>query len=121
MTKAKWKKKIKEQMEQMGIYQTAFNPTILALAEILEQRDKAFEDFTANGGEMIVTNTSDRGAKNMRKNPRLQAWQDLNAQALLFWRDLGLTPSGLKKISDMTAKKEKDNSVLTEALKKLCG
>lgn len=121
MTKTKWKNKIKKQMEQVGVYRTAFTPTILVLAEILEQRDKAFEDFINNGGEMVVENISDRGARNMRKNPRLQVWEDLNAQALAFWRDLGLTPSGLKKISDMATKKEKDNSTLTEALKKLCG
>ena len=121
MTKARWKKQIEKQMEQVGTFQAAFTPTVVVLAEILEQRDRAFKDFINSGGDMVVESTSDRGAKNIKKNPRLQVWEDLNAQALSFWRDLGLTPAGLKKLNELALKKEKEKSTLTEALKKLCG
>ena len=33
------------------------------------------------------------------KNPMLVLELDLNAQALAYWRDLGLTPAGLKKLN----------------------
>ena len=40
---------------------------------------------------------------------------DLDTQALAYWRDLGLTPAGLKKINE-AAMKEKKRSALVEAL-----
>ena len=42
----------------------------------------------------------------MIKNPALVLWDDLNKSALAYWRDLGLTPAGLKKLND-DALKEK--------------
>ena len=33
------------------------------------------------------------------KNPVLVMEMELNTQALSYWRDLGLTPSGLKKLN----------------------
>jgi hypothetical protein len=43
---------------------------------------------------------------------------DLNAQALTYWRDLGLTPSGLKKLDDQALKAKKRSS-LAEALREI--
>jgi hypothetical protein len=54
----------------------------------------------------------------MTKNPLLVLWDDLNKSALAYWRDLGLTPSGLKKIS-ADAMKPKKTSALAEALRDL--
>ena len=45
-------------------------------------------------------------------------WDDLSKTALAYWRDLGLTPAGLKRI-DQTAMKEKKKNSLAEALKDL--
>ena len=93
-------------------------PAILALSDILERRDAAYQEFLDSGGESCVEKISDRGAVNIGKNPRLQIWVDLNAQALAYWRDLGLTPSGLKKIDEQLMKPEKV-SALAAALKEL--
>lgn len=120
MKAASWKKKIKEQCIEVGMYKPAFDSVIETLANILEQRDNAYDDFLVSGGEMCIIKISDRGATNIGKNPRLQLWIDLNSQALAYWRDLGLTPAGLKRINEQLVKPKKV-SALTEALKALNG
>lgn len=118
MDKTEWKEQIKLQTQAAGTYRAEFTPTIDALAEILEQRDRAYEQFVDEGSQVVVVHTLDRGAENTKKNPLLQVWMDLNAQALAYWRDLGLTPSGLKKINEKLMDKPK-KSALAEAMKAL--
>jgi hypothetical protein len=43
-------------------------------------------------------------------------WQDLNTQALAYWRDLGLTPAGLKKLNEAALKPAVKKTALEEAL-----
>ena len=114
-----WISKTKQQMKRAGTYQKHYDPVIAALSDILEQRDRAYEDYLENGAEIVVERTSDRGAVNMAKNPRLQVWNDLNSQALAYWRELGLTPAGLKKINEAAMQKKEDGSVLETALLRL--
>ena len=104
-----------------GTYRQEFDSVIDTLADILEQRDRAYQDFIDSGAETVITKISDRGAENIGKNPRLQIWSDLNTQALSFWRDLGLTPAGLKRIDEAAIKNEKKESALEKALKNLGG
>lgn len=118
MNRSRWKTEIINKMQEANTYKPAFDQPIKALSEILEQRDKAYKEFKSAGGEMVVETISDRGATNFRKNPRLQVWNDLNTQALAFWRDLGLTPAGLKRIDEQSMKKGK-TSPLADALKSL--
>lgn len=113
-----WRKKILKQCQEVDTYNKAFDPVIDALAQLLEQRDNAYEAFVAGGGNPCVETTSDRGAKNMRKSPILQTWMDLNAQALAYWRDLGLTPAGLKRINETAVQKPKE-SALVRALREV--
>ena len=37
-------------------------------------------------------------------NPLLKEWQNMNRDALVYWRELGLTPAGLKKLNDDSMK-----------------
>lgn len=80
------------------------------LASILEKRDDAEEQFRATGARPTITHTNKAKEKNIIKNPALVVVMELNAQALAYWRDLGLTPSGLKKINgdSLTAKATAD-------------
>ena len=121
MKKSAWIKTITEQMELVGVYRESFNPVIEALAEILEQRDSALAEFKKNGGEACIIHTMDNGTATVKKNPRLTAWQDLNKDALTYWRDLGLTPAGLKKLDESLQNKNGKKSVLEEALLKIGG
>ncbi len=120
MDKSVWKKKIISQCSAVGTYKDAFLPVIDTLASTLEQRDKTHREFIASGGESVIQYTNKGGATNMTKNPLLVLWDDLNKSALAYWRDLGLTPSGLKKIND-NAMQGKKRSVITEVLKDLGG
>ena len=113
-----WSGRIVKQMKEVGTWRESFRPAVTALSDILERRDIAYQEFLDSGEGSCVEKISDRGAVNMAKNPRLQIWADLNALALSYWRDLGLTPAGLKKI-DEAAMKPKKVSALAEALKDL--
>ena len=118
MKKATWRKKIKEYCEMAGTYRPFFDSIIDTLAEILEKRDEAGEQYKKAGSRPIVEYTNKGGATNPTKNPALVLWDDLNKSALAYWRDLGLTPAGLKKIDESALGKQKKNA-LAEALKSL--
>lgn len=100
MKSKQWKARLKKQMLEVGTYRTAFDVALQSAADVLEKRDNALQEFIDSGGAACVEYVSDRGSVNVKKNPRLQIWLDLNNQAFSFCRDLGLTPSGLKKLND---------------------
>jgi hypothetical protein len=110
MRKSDYKKMLIEQTQQIGTYKEAFLPAIDTLAGILEQRDKTHREFTASGGKAVITHTNKAGATNMERNPALLQWESLNSDALQYWRDLGLTPAGLKKIDEKLMKPQKKST-----------
>lgn len=118
MTEDAWKDKTIEQMKAVGTYQDAFLPEIEAAVLVLAARDKAYEDYMADGGKATVLHVSDRGSENVRRNPQLDAWLNLDRQALDHWRNLGLTVDSLKKINDSTMNTKKASS-LSDALSQL--
>ena len=99
-----WRKKIKTATETVGTYQESFNDVIDTLAMMLEERDRVYQQYVNEGSQPLVLVVSDRGQENMRNNPLLTTWRDINRDALQYWRDLGLTPAGLKKIVDDSMK-----------------
>ena len=117
MKAKEWKNKIKSACENVGTYREDFDATISTLADILETRDNAYSDFINSGANATIEFTNTKGETNLVKNPKLTIVMDLNTQALSYWRDLGLTPSGLKKMGE-SIKVEKKSS-LTEILKEL--
>lgn len=107
--KAGWKKKIRAACEEAGTYQPFFDLAIEQLAQIMETKDAALKLYKESGNQPVMEYTNARGFTNLRKNPALAVIQECNVQALAYWRDLGLTPSGFKKI-DGKAAKEKETS-----------
>jgi len=101
-------------------YKPYFDHVIDTLAGIMEQRDAAQRLFEESGGKTVVLHTNKGNATNIVKNPALVIVMELNAQALSYWRDLGLTPAGLKKINE-AAMKGRKQSALAEALSELGG
>ena len=99
MKASQWKRKLIQQCKAMDTYQDSFLGAITTLADLLERRDEAYAEFVADGCRAIVERTSDRGAVNKAINPLLKLWQDLNRDALAYWRDLGLTPAGYKRLN----------------------
>lgn len=110
MTKNQWKKKIIESCEAAGTYKPFFDDVIISLADILEKRDKVNKQFKESGGNAVIVHVNKAQAKNFVKNPLLVVIGELNTQALAYWRDLGLTPAGLKKLEPEALKTKKNNS-----------
>ena len=98
MDRTQWKKKIIKQCKEIGTYNESYMSAIEALSQMLEQRDKIFDEFSTDA-KTCVEHVSDRGARNMKRNPLLQTWMELNRDALAYWRDLGLTPAGFKRLN----------------------
>lgn len=119
MKKNEWKRKIEEASRSAGTYRPYFDSVIDTLAETMEMRDDAREKFYASGGQTIVMHTNKGGATNIVKNPALVVVDDLNKTALAYWRDLGLTPAGLKRISDFKPTEARPKTALEKALEKL--
>lgn len=120
MKRAAWKKKIIQASQDAGTYRDYFLPVIETLAGILEKRDDASDLFEKTGGNILVKHTNKAGATNIEQNPALRLINDLNRDALAYWRDLGLTPAGLKRIDENGLKQKKKNA-LAEVLAELSG
>ncbi len=118
MNKELWKTKLIKASMDAGTYRAFFDPVVETLAGILEKRDMAQDEFENNGGQILVEHTNVKGKTNIEQNPLLRLINDLNRDALAFWRDLGLTPAGLKRIDEMSMKPKK-LSALAEAIKEL--
>lgn len=118
MDRTEWKARITAASQQAGTYRPWFEDIINTLADILARRDEAQQVFESEGGAVLVEHTNKAGATNWEQNPCLRLINDLNRDALAYWRDLGLTPAGLKRI-DEAAMKQRKRSALQEALKGL--
>ena len=103
MTKDEWKKSIEKAAMDAGTYQEYFDAVIDTLAGILEKRDIAEGLFKKAGCKVVVKHTNKGGATNVEQNPVLRLINDLNRDALAYWRDLGLTPAGYKRLNLETA------------------
>lgn len=114
-----WKKRIKKACKAAGTYQTFFDHVIDTLAQILEERDKVREQYESSGGHPTIIHVNKAKEKNAVKNPMLVMEMDLNAQALAYWRDLGLTPAGLKKLNAEVVKDKQAGGNLEKILEGL--
>ena len=99
-----WKLRITNAMKEAGTYQPFFDEVITTLAGIMNKRDDAEDFYIKTGGRPIVKHTNKGGNSNLEQNPALRLINDLNRDALQYWRELGLTPAGLKKIIDDSMK-----------------
>lgn len=116
--KKTWIRKIRQACQDAGTYRPHFDIVIGTLASIMEMRDKALEQYEASGSNPVIVHTNKAKERNLVKNPALVAVDDLNKTALAYWRDLGLTPAGLKRINEDAMKLQR-RSILAEALSSL--
>ena len=114
MKKAEWKTEILKACDQAGTNAPQYESVVDTLAEILEVRDIARDEFVADGSRVTV-HTEYRGAEVIKKHPAVAIMYDCNQQALAYWRDLGLTPSGFKKL-DGAVKKHEETDAFSELL-----
>mgnify|MGYP002625100948 CR=1 FL=1 len=118
MIQAEWKVKITDICKEAGTYRPFFDEIINQLAQILEIRDNALVDFQKSGNSPVVVYTNKGGHSNVVKNPALAVINEQNQQALSYWRDLGLTPAGYKKLNGGEAIEQKQ-SAFDDMLSKL--
>lgn len=102
MKKDSWKKKIIESCQKAGTYKPFFDSTIETLAAIMERRDSAQESFDEMGGKTVIV----RDDGKLVKNPAYIVLAECDRDALSYWRDLGLTPAGLRKINEDKLKEQ---------------
>ena len=121
MTEKGWKTDIRKACEEVGTYKECFFPMMDTLAWILAERDKAIQDYIKGGRERVIEHTNKNGSTNEAQNPILRLINDYNRDALSYWRELGLTPAGLKKLNEAAMKNEEKGSNLEKALAKLGG
>lgn len=119
MTKEAWKKRIKKACEDAGTYRDYFDSVITSLAEILEARDKVRKYYIDSGAEPMVMRTNKGGFTNIEKNPILTTYDSMNNTAMVYWRELGLTPKALRAIDEKAMKGGQKKSTLGAALKDL--
>ena len=119
MTKDEWTKRITDASKEAGTYRPYFDSIIETLAETMEMRDNAKEKFEQSGGQTVVMHTNKGGNANIVKNPALVVVDDLNKTALAYWRDLGLTPAGLRRINEDALKKVQNKASFSDVLKDL--
>lgn len=120
MTRKTWENRIRKWCTAAGTYKPYFAGPISTLACILERRDEAIAKFWASGGEMVIEHVNKGGGVFREKNPAYAIIRECEQDALAYWRDLGLTPAGLRKINDEAMKRVKKNA-LAEALNALEG
>lgn len=119
MTKEEWKTSIVDAAVAAGTYQEYFDAVIDTLAGILDKRDKAQALFEASGENVLIKHTNKGGATNIEQNPVLRLINDLNRDALAYWRDLGLTPAGYKRLNVEAAQAKNKPDGLEKILSKL--
>lgn len=115
-----YKKRIIKNMRAVGTYRPEFAGTIEELAQMLEDLDKAREEFDASGGKVVIEHTNKNGSTNLAKNPLYLALEGMQTRILAYYKELGLTPMGLKKIKGDEAGATGQTELL-EALKDLGG
>lgn len=119
ITFEEYKKQIIANMVEVETYKPEFLETVNALAQIYVDRDTARKQFEESGGLMIVEHTNKSGATNLAKNPYYSVIENLEANILMYNRELGLTPKGLKAIDDKKMNTKKKKSKLEAALEKV--
>lgn len=122
MKAAAYRKKIEAQIKFDADYIPSFDTTIRILSEMLEERDRIYKEYQDTGAQPLCKFTTDRGAENMKPNPLLKQWQEINASCLLYLRDLGLTAAGLRKLQgQFTEKPQRTESEIMQEIRKKCG
>ncbi len=120
LTVRQYQNDIVRKMEAIGVYRPEFEQSITMLAKMLHDYDDTEKSFSDTGAGIVIRYTNKSGATNAVKNPYYLALEGLRVSILEYLKELGLTPSALKKINEASMK-PKRKSALAEALKTIGG
>ena len=110
MTKEEWIPRIKAACEEAGTYRPFFDDLIGTLAGVLERRDECERQYQESGEGMTIERTNKAGFTTLVKNPAMVFYDDFCRTALSYWKELGMTPAGLKRLKEETFKKKEDQT-----------
>ena len=103
----------KKNMQSLGIYKPEFDMTISIYASLVEQYQSIEKDFKQSKFKV----EEKTGSNNSKRSPMVATLENLRKDILSYSNHLGLTPAGLRKLSDdMKIKKAEPASKLEMAL-----
>lgn len=112
-TKEPIKKDTIQKMTKLCIYKPEYDATIEIYAELREQYERLTKEFKDSNYKKYKTYTENGGEK---KSALISTLESLRKDILQYSSQLGLTPSGLKKINEKNI--DDDKNLLEEALLK---
>lgn len=92
------RKEIIKCMEGVGTYDESFMISISILDKLINDYEMARKEWEDDGCRMVVEYTNKNNQTNTVKNPLYQSMEKLRMDILSYLKELGLTPSGLKKL-----------------------
>lgn len=103
-------------MKAIGTYDNAFVLTIGILDGLLSDYYDARNQWETEGRLLVIEYTNKNGQTNTVKNPLYQSMEKLRMDILTYLRELGITPSGLKKLKQNSFGDENKVSKVEEML-----
>ena len=113
------KKEIVQYMKDVGTYNSSFDVSVGMLSKLLVDYSNAREKWEEDGSQLVREHTNKEGHTNIVKDPLYQSMEKLRMDILTYLKELGLTPSGLKKLKEDTFKETQTTSKFEELLIKL--
>lgn len=108
--------KIKGNMEALGIYKPEFDITIKIYVGLIRQYNALEKQLKQSNYDVTEkTGYSD----NAKKSPLITTMESLRKDILQYSNQLGLTPTGLRKLTEMKAQPQSQPSVLEQAMMQL--
>lgn len=106
-------KKTKKNMQALGIYKPEFDTTIQIYAGLVDQYQTLEKEFKESNFKV----EEKTGANNSKRSPMVATLENLRKDILTYSNNLGLTPAGLRKLSDdIKVREKKPQSKLEMAL-----
>lgn len=102
-------KGIREMMGALGVYRQEFDTTISIYCDLLRQ----YRIYTKKLKDSDFDGYESSGQAGSKKSPLMTTIEALRKDILQYQTALGLTPSALKKLKDMTAMKEEPSPLDT--------
>lgn len=92
--------KIRNVLTGLGIYREEFEWEIEMLAELFIRREQTKEAFRKSDGAAIIKQTNKGGNSYAVKNPLLAEIDFVEKRIIELAREMGMTPSAVKKLNE---------------------
>ena len=118
---SKIENEIVQAMTELTVYRDEFRPAIHRYASVQWQYNEVYRQWVEDGCIVKCERKSSNGVVSEGIDLQYKAMKSLRDELTLLESQLGLTPSGLKKIKDEQLKKQKEESRFERGLNALLG